>query len=237
MTLNERIQRLLEEQLMLESPVNKRFEQQLSLIQSPEKRAKVEQMLRQTSYRNIYEPASSTGAYHPSFAHGEFGLSRHVKAVISFICDMCEAFEHLDKDTLIIAALMHDIVKYRGEERHTTKNHAEEAGQWLESVGLKEEARLVRAHMGKWDAKRGKAPMPTKEDEKMLHLADYLASRQWISVSFDENDNVKDYNNDQNEIAQLKAEKDSPYRKGGENDLSWMDEDADERMWDNTPTF
>jgi hypothetical protein len=44
--------------------------------------------------------------------------------------------------------------------------------------------------MGKWDAEKGKAPMPTEEDEKMLHLADYLASRQWIAIDFDEDDNI-----------------------------------------------
>jgi hypothetical protein len=216
--------KLFEEILALESPINKRFEQQLNLIQNPDKKRKVEQMLRQVSYRNIQEPASSTGKYHPDYAHGEFGLSRHVKAVISFICDICEAFEDLDRDTMIIAALMHDIVKYKGDEKYTSKNHAEEAGKWLESVGLKDEARLVRAHMGKWDAKKGKAPMPEKEDEKFLHLADYLSSQQWISVAFDENDNIKKYNDTADRVLALEREKTDPYKKGGENDLTWIDD-------------
>jgi 23S rRNA maturation-related 3'-5' exoribonuclease YhaM len=211
---------------MLESPVNIRFKQQLSLISDASKRSKVEELLRQTSVRNIKEPASSTGKYHPEWAHGDYGLSRHVKAVVAFVSDICEAFPDLNRDSMIIAALMHDIVKYVGEGKYTVKDHAAQAGDMLEKVGLTDEARMVRSHMGRWDAERGKAPAPTKFDERMLHLADYFASRQYITIDFDEDDNIVktmsdkirvdrgDYDKaklDQDELAMMRGEKDIPF--------------------------
>ena len=187
--------KIYESALMIESPVNKRCEKQLDIIKDPTKRAKLTDMLRQIEYRNISEEASSTGKYHPDFAHKPFGLSRHVKAVVAIVQAICTAFPHLDQDTLVIAALMHDSKKYIGDEKYTTKDHAEQAAKWLRSVGLNDEARLVAAHMGKWDAEKGVAPMPTKEDEKMLHLADYLASKTWLHVDFDSLDNIIENNN------------------------------------------
>jgi len=178
-------QRLFETILALESPVNVTFSHQLKLIKDPTKRSKIENMLRQVHTDNINKPASSSGKYHPQFAHDEKGLSRHTKAVVSFAADICEAFPVLDYDTMIIAALMHDIMKYTGGA-HTSKSHAKDASEWLAKEGLKDEARLTLKHMGRWDG----ANEPKEFDERMLHLADYLASRQWISVDFDENDNI-----------------------------------------------
>ena len=180
-------ERVLREALMLESPVNVRFKQQLSLISDGGKRSKVEDLLRKASVRNVSEPASSTGKYHPDFARGEYGLSRHVKAVVAFVSDICTAFPDLDRDSMIIAALMHDIVKYEGEDKYTTKDHARKASDMLRDAGLDPESRMVASHMGSFDKN---APSPKEFDERMLHLADYLASRKYISMDFDENDNI-----------------------------------------------
>jgi putative nucleotidyltransferase with HDIG domain len=205
MTLFERI---YQEALELESPINVRFKKQLDLISDQSKKTKVANLLRQVSYRNIQEPASSTGKYHPEYAHGEFGLSRHVKAVVAFISDICTAFEDLDRDTLIIAAIMHDILKYHNDDKYTSKTHAADAAKWLKENGLEDEGRLIASHMGKWDAKKGIAPAPEKFDEKMLHLADYLASKKWITIDFDNDDNVVE---DPSTI-----QKDDPWIKGYE---------------------
>jgi len=215
--------RVLREALMLESPINVRFKAQLELISDPSKRSKVENMLRRTEMRNISEPASSTGKYHPNFAHGDYGLSRHTKAVVAFVSDMCTTFTHLDRDAMIIAALMHDMVKYVGEGKYTVKDHAAQAAELLRNEGLDDEARLVASHMGKWDKKGAQVE---KEDEKLLHLADYLASRQYISIDFDEDDNIitnnvgktsvdKDRLNklerDEDELAMVRGEKEIPF--------------------------
>jgi putative nucleotidyltransferase with HDIG domain len=185
--------KLFEEILALESPVNVKFKKQLELIGNSEKRSKVENILRTISTRNIKEPASSTGKYHPKFAHEEYGLSKHVKAVVAFASDICESFPELNKDSLIIAALMHDIIKYKGENAHTSKTHAKDAYELLKENGLEDEARLVYSHMGRWSKSD---PHPEKFDEKMFHLADYLASRTYISIDFDEDDNIITSNDD-----------------------------------------
>ena len=217
---------VLREVELLESPVNVRFKAQLELIKDKEKQSKVVDLLRRASTRNIKEPASSTGKYHPGYAMGEYGLSRHVKAVVAFVVDICNAFPNLDQDTLVIAALMHDIMKYQGEDKYTTKDHAAMGAKLLREVGLEDEARLVASHMGRWDAERGKAPAPTKEDEKMLHLADYLASRQWIDIDFDQDDNIvktpvdrvkveqsrlDKLERDEDELAMMRGEKEIPF--------------------------
>lgn len=44
--------------------------------------------------------------------------------------------------------------------------------------------------MGPWNIDRfgNSLPVPEKEDEKFVHLCDYLASRNFLNVSFDENE-------------------------------------------------
>jgi putative nucleotidyltransferase with HDIG domain len=191
---------ILAEALALESPVNVRFAQQLELIQDSAKRSKVADLLRRADVRNIKEPASSTNKYHPQWARGEYGLSRHVKAVVAFVVDFCDAFKELNQDDMVIAALVHDIMKYEGYNKYTTKDHAAKGADLLDQAGLPDCARMVRSHMGRWDAERGKAPFPEKFDEKMLHLADYLASRKYITVDFDKDDNIVKNKEDSDDV-------------------------------------
>lgn len=187
------LKKLFEEVLALESPVNIEFKEQLSLIQDPDKKRVVENVLRTVSMENVEGAASSSGKYHPQFAQGKKGLSRHTKAVISFAADICEAFPELNKDTMIIAALMHDMCKYKEGAKHTNKEHAQTISNLLKKEGLDDESRMTLTHMGRWDKDVG---APSKFDEKMLHLADYLASRTWIDIDFDENDNIVTSNDD-----------------------------------------
>jgi len=216
-------QYLYEEQLMLESPINVRFKAQLNLIKDNSKRTKLENLLRTSAYKNIQGSASSTGKYHPKFANKEFGLSKHTKAVVRFVQVICNAFPELDQDTMIIAALAHDIFKYSSDDsQHTSKYHAKDAGMELHRIGLKDEARLVYAHMGNFD--KG-APAPEEFDEKCLHLADYLASQKWIDVDWDEDENIIEENDDprrtsnklekaeqdQEELAMMKGDKEIPF--------------------------
>jgi hypothetical protein len=59
------------------------------------------------------------------------------------------------------------------------------------------EARLVQTHMGRWYQKEGgKDTTPKSKTEIMLHLADYFASRSWITIDFDKDDNIIKNTND-----------------------------------------
>jgi len=187
-------QRIYEEALMLESPNVKIYMKELDLIQSKEKRAKLENVLRTAAYKNIAGQASSTGKYHPEYSQGDFGLSRHTKAVVKFVMTICDAFPQLNQDSLVIAAIAHDAYKYATDEsEYTSKHHAKDIADKLDEVGLSEEARLCASHMGRWDAARdksGNTPTPQEFDEQMLHLADYLASRKYIHLKFDRDNNL-----------------------------------------------
>lgn len=187
---------LYEEQLMLESPINVIYKEQLSLIKDQDKRQRVENVLRQADVRNISEPASSTGKFHPQFASGKYGLSRHTKAVVAFIADFCKVIPELNQDVMVIAALLHDIVKYKSDGKYTSKTHAIDAAALLEKNGLSEEASLVKTHMGNFE--KDSSLHPKTFNEKMLHLADYLASRTYIDIDFDDDDNIIMSNEDSN---------------------------------------
>ena len=171
--------------LELESPNVKAFEKELNLIKDVNKREKLAKALRVSAYKNISGQASSTGKYHPKFANSEFGLTKHTKAVVRFIRVICTVFPELDADTMIAAAIAHDAFKYTtDEDKHTNSQHARDAFWHLVDVGLRDEARLTRVHMGNFVKNE---PAPEAFDEKMLHLADYLASQKFIDIKFDKN--------------------------------------------------
>jgi hypothetical protein len=178
--------RIYEETLALESPNVRSYFKELDLIQDRSKRTKLMNLLRTSSYKNVAGAASSTGKYHPAFSNGDFGLTRHTKAVVKFVLVICDAFPDLDQDTMVIAAIAHDAFKYASDnDKYTSKDHAAEAANKLEEIGFIEEARLVRSHMGRWDSERSKGvkPKPEKFDERMLHLADYIASKKLELIS------------------------------------------------------
>ena len=62
--------------------------------------------------------ASSTGKYHPKYAAGDGGLTRHVKSACKFAYELLsnpiigKPYTDRDKDLIIIALLIHDGVKY-----------------------------------------------------------------------------------------------------------------------------
>jgi putative nucleotidyltransferase with HDIG domain len=183
-------QQSLKEVLALESPNVVSYFKELDLIKNKTKKEKLMSILRTSAYKNISGATSSTGKYHPKFANTSFGLSKHTKAVVKFMLTICDAFEELDRDTMIIAAIAHDAFKYLNDDSdYTSKHHAKEAADKLRSVGLNDEARLVASHMGRWSASKDEPP-PQKFDEKMLHLADFIASKKFISINFDENNNL-----------------------------------------------
>ena len=72
--------------------------------------------------------ASSTGKYHPKYAAGDGGLTRHVKSACKFAYELLsnpiigKPYSDRDKDLIIIALLIHDGLKYGvGEKEQYTR--------------------------------------------------------------------------------------------------------------------
>lgn len=152
--------------------------------------------------------ASSTGKYHPKYSLGDAGLMRHQVAVVRFLNYFFELEQYNTKltsremDLMRVAGLVHDGRK-SGEQadyeksKYTKFNHPEIMANVIRSYDDKylshEEiefvADIISRHMGQWnvDSKTGvELPKPNNKYSRMLHLADYLASRKDLTMSFDD---------------------------------------------------
>lgn len=148
--------------------------------------------------------ASSTGKYHPQCDLGEGGLVRH-SIMVATIADelvtstMFVEDTPLNHDLARVAGLFHDVYK-RGPvddegnySEHTEFEHPVLASRWLtehleannidaDSIRLITSA--VASHMGIWNTSKYAPdiilPIPSEPFEKLIHTADYIASRKWI---------------------------------------------------------
>lgn len=162
--------------------------------------------------------ASSTGKYHPQYALGDLGLARHTCALVRFLNHILNIdcykndFTSRERDLLRVAGIMHDSRKSGNDEdfarsKFTKFDHPFLAANEVRTtIGFipEEEVELVantiESHMGQWNTdKRSRVILPTPEDkhQKLLHLADYLASRKDIEILFD------DYETPKKEIPKL----------------------------------
>jgi hypothetical protein len=142
--------------------------------------------------KNITGAASSTGKYHPKCSNGEFGLCHHTKLVVQILMTLLKAFPCSNKkeENLVAAALLHDFCKYSSDDAEYVDNdHAHKMAKILRKNKLKDVARLVDSHMGRWNDGT-KSPIPKKWDEKLLHMADMIASQHYINTVFDDDHNL-----------------------------------------------
>lgn len=153
--------------------------------------------------------ASSTGKYHPSYALGEGGLIRHTRAVFEVVEYLLhaegDALTAKQADRLRAAALLHDVLKQQDGQQHTSFTHPLQAAELLrvQAREMPEEVRaqavgeaaavaaIVAAHHGRWNTnekynKGVRLPLPTAPEQKILHYADFLASRKDILVGMPE---------------------------------------------------
>ena len=154
-------------------------------------------------------PASSTGKYHPAFSLNERGLVRHVKAAVKIAKDLldnpCIGGKYTDdeKDLLIMTLILHDglksgLVKGRYTEfNHPTliKNYIIDNKDKLElnDKELNLVSHAIEAHMGPWNKDYNGnevLPVPKTKYENFVHMCDYLASRKYLDIKFDEFDNI-----------------------------------------------
>jgi HD superfamily phosphohydrolase YqeK len=138
--------------------------------------------------------ASSTGKYHKADENGVNGQVVHtlrVCAVVVHLVNM-EKLTVVERDILLSAAVIHDICKYGvdGKTEHTLLEHPllvdklrQNSIVLLPSCAFDQAIiETVEQHSGRWSSE----PIlnPTKLG-KLLHIADFVASRNNIEVRLD----------------------------------------------------
>ena len=177
------------------------LDKELSFIQDKNLRKFVSYVLLKAPDPFWVIPASTSGKYHPSYALGEGGLVRHTKAAVAIAMNLLplEMYSNINRDEVIAALILHDVVKVGFTDdvtAHTEFHHPAYAAQLIEtcfhtdSFDVEEQTilniwRVVMSHMGQWNTSKDdevELPKPELDDEKFVHLCDYLASRKNLEV-------------------------------------------------------
>lgn len=182
------------------------FAVELNYIEDEKIRKSAKTMVELLPDYYYHEPASSTGKYHPAFSLGERGLVRHVKVAVRIAHELFNIyrFDSETRDLIIFALIIHDgIKKGRDGTKMMAFDHPLLIGERLKEVKEQLElsddqiAKIVAmdaSHMGKWNTNKYEPgvvlPLPKTVEEKFVHLCDYLASRKFLEVKFDEDDNI-----------------------------------------------
>lgn len=151
--------------------------------------------------------ASSTGKYHPSFALGEGGLVRHTKVAVKIAKEISEnnsigyVFSSDEKDLMIISLIMHDGLKHGiKEEKYTRFDHpilmANHINDMKDKLTLSQDeinfiSDNIASHMGQWNTTAYSdvvLPLPKNKYQKFVHMCDFLASRKFLDVKFNNHD-------------------------------------------------
>ena len=182
----------------------KYFEKEISYIKDDIKREDIKYLINLLPDYFFSIPASSTGKYHPKFASTKNGLVKHTKVAVRIAYDLFETvnnFTDEDKDLIIMALIMHDgLKKGMVEEEYTRFDHPLLVSKLIleHSNELKMDINLVRkmcsmieSHTGKWNTNKYckvQLPLPRDEYQRYVHRCDYLASRNYLNVTFNKLD-------------------------------------------------
>lgn len=156
------------------------------------------------------EAASTAGKYHPKFSLGLGGLARHTKVAVRIGYELLndssigDKYTDKEKDLMIIALTMHDGLKCGlPKEKYARADHPLLICNYLKEhekeIGLKEEdlefiCHVISSHMGPWNTdyltKKEILPKPKDKYQNFVHMCDYIASRKFLNVEFDKEDNI-----------------------------------------------
>jgi len=188
---------------------NEYFKKELRFIKNEKIRNSCKTMIDLLPDYFFQIPASSTGKYHPEFSLGERGLVRHVKAAVKIAKDLLDnpsigdKYTDDEKDLMIMTLILHDGLKSGlnhskyTEFNHPTliKNYIMENKDKLELTDseLKFVCKAIESHMGPWNTDYNGnevLPKPKTKYENFVHMCDYLASRKYLNILFDSNDDI-----------------------------------------------
>ena len=155
--------------------------------------------------------ASSTGKYHPSFALKDGGLVRHTKVAVRIAKELFNdesvsgAYTHNEKDLMMMALIMHDGLKSGlKKSEYTNFDHPLLVSDYIkenkDKLTLNEKeinflCSVIESHMGPWNTNNYSnvvLPKPETRYQRFVHMCDYLASRKFLDVKFDKDNNIEE---------------------------------------------
>ncbi len=136
-------------------------------------------------------PASASGRFHPLDTLGEGGLVTHTKRVFYLAEEIAKIFLLKDEklDIVRAAALLHDTYKHGPEDKgHGDREHPFYPRKFLKQIAhltpyFEEIMDVIETHQGRWGIDPVK--MPKTREQWALHIADFIASRNFIYVRLD----------------------------------------------------
>lgn len=156
--------------------------------------------------------ASSTGKYHPSFSLGDGGLLRHTKCATRIANELLELemFQSKlgdKKDIILLSIMLHDGLKHGKQtnaSEYTVFEHPiimadfieENKNELTKYISEKDITLLedcIKTHMGQWTKNYDGVEVlekPKSKYQKFVHLCDYLSSRKFLDVKFDDHNNI-----------------------------------------------
>ena len=185
------------------------FKQEINYIKNPRYKENVEKLIELVPDYFFEVPSSSTGKYHPSFSQGEQGLVRHTKVAVQIAKDILQleymknGFSEDEKDLILIAILFHDTQKLGNpKEKYTRFDHPLLAAQFIEdnkdkikftSQEIEIIEKMISSHMGEWNKNTYSnitLPKPSNKYEFFVHMCEFLSSKKYLDVKFDNNNNI-----------------------------------------------
>ncbi|MDD4876555.1 MAG: HD domain-containing protein [Dehalococcoidales bacterium] len=139
-------------------------------------------------------PASSSGKYHPPYDLGIGGTIRHTVMMIRVALDLLrmenENILAPSVNAVIVACIFHDSFKHGiPDSGHTVHEHPLLAADFVyeefkdyDMVFADIVSGSIRSHMGRWTTSTHSnaiLPIPENEFDKLIALADYIASRKY----------------------------------------------------------
>ena len=180
------------------------FDKEYYYIKDDKKREDLKYLVSELPDYFFEIPASSTGKYHPEFASTKNGLVKHTKVAIRIAKELLDNpglnnFKDNEKDIIIMALTLHDgLKKGNPEEKYTKVDHPLLASSFirerkdklsLNNGELDLLTRIISSHMGIWNKDFNDnevLPIPKDKYERFVHMCDYLSSKKFINVEFDD---------------------------------------------------
>ncbi len=187
------------------------FKTEINYVKSESNRKDLKTLIKLLPDYFFEIPASSTGKYHPSFSLGNGGLVRHTKVAVRIAYELLNnetvgvKFSDQDKDLIIMALTLHDGLKSGKEHSQYTKfDHPLLVSQFimenkdklsLEIDDIRKMCSMIESHMGQWtyDSYNQKEvlPKPRTAEQRFVHMCDFLASRKFLDVKFEDGEIIE----------------------------------------------